>query len=111
MLNTTLVNQTPYLSEAIKRIVDKFHPTKIILFGSYARGEATFDSDVDLLVVLPKVDHKRKAAIEVLRVLNGLPISKDVVITTPQEIIEYGKQVGNILRPALEEGEVIYEAG
>lgn len=111
MLNTALVNQTPYLSEAIKRIVDKFHPVKIILFGSYARGEANSDSDVDLLVVLNRVEHKRKAAVEVLRVLNGLPISKDVIVTTPQEILERGKVVGDILRPALREGKVIYEAG
>lgn len=111
MLNATVSNQPACLPEVVDRIVQKFHPVKIILFGSYARGEANFDSDVDLLVVLPTVEHKRKATIEVLRVLNGLPISKDVVVTTPQEIKEYGKQVGNILRPALEEGKVIYEAG
>lgn len=111
MLNATVANQLPFLPEVVDRIVQKFHPVKIILFGSYARGEATFDSDVDLLVVLSKVEHKRKVTIEVLRVLNGLPISKDVVVTTPQEIKEYGKRVGNILRPALEEGKVIYEAG
>lgn len=100
----------PYLSEVVDRIVRKFHPVKIILFGSWARGSAREDSDLDLLVVLPKTDHKRKSAIEVLRALNGLPISKDVVITTPQEIEERGETAGFILRPALEEGKVIYES-
>ena len=41
------------ISEMVRRIVERFHPEKIILFGSYARGTAGPDSDVDLLVVLP----------------------------------------------------------
>lgn len=101
--------QPPYLDEVIERITRKFNPVRIILFGSWARGEATKDSDLDLLVVLPAVEHKRKAAIEVLRALNGLPISKDVVVTTPEEIRTRGQVVGDILRPALMEGKVIYE--
>jgi predicted nucleotidyltransferase len=109
-MNALLAKQPPYLSEVVDRIVRKFHPVKIILFGSWARGSAREDSDLDLLVVLPKVEHKRKATIEVMRVLNGLPISKDVVITTPQEIKERGKVIGYILRPALEEGKVVYES-
>jgi predicted nucleotidyltransferase len=109
-MNAPLAKQPPYLSEVIDRIVHKFHPVKIILFGSWARGSARDDSDLDLLVVLPKVEHKRKAAIEVLRALNGLPITKDVVVTTPQEIKERGQVVGYILRPALEEGKIIYES-
>ena len=101
--------QPPYLNEVIDRIVRKFNPVRIILFGSWARGEAREDSDLDLLVVLPRVEHKRKAAIEILRSLNGLPISKDVVVTTPEEIKARGHVVGDILRPALQEGKIIYE--
>jgi predicted nucleotidyltransferase len=102
-MSALLAKQPPYLSEVVDRIVRKFHPEKIILFGSWAHGVACGDSDLDLLVVISKVEHKRKAAIEVLRVLNGLPISKDVIVTTPQEIEERGKIIGDILRPALEE--------
>jgi predicted nucleotidyltransferase len=109
-MKVLLAKQPPYLSEAVDRIVRKFHPIRIILFGSWARGSARDDSDLDLLVVLPKVEHKRKVAIEVLRALNGLPITKDVIVTTPKEIKERGQVVGNILRPALEEGKIVYES-
>jgi predicted nucleotidyltransferase len=99
----------PHLDEVIDRIARKFKPVQIILFGSWARGEASEGSDLDLLVVLPKVEHKRRAAVEILRTLNGLPISKDVVVTTPEEIKARGHVVGDILRPALQEGKIIYE--
>jgi len=108
-MSALITAQPACLPEVIDRITRKFHPVRIILFGSWARGEARADSDVDLLVVLPKVEHKRRATIEILRVLNGLPISKDVIVATPEEIQKRGRVVGNILRPALQEGKVIYE--
>jgi len=94
----------------IDRIARKFHPVRIILFGSWARGEARPDSDLDLLVVLEKAEHKRKIAIEIGNSLSNLPISKDIIVTTPEEIEERGKIVGDILRPALEDGKIIYES-
>ncbi|MFZ5909954.1 MAG: nucleotidyltransferase domain-containing protein [Chloroflexota bacterium] len=108
-MNALQTAQPPYLAEVVERIVRKFNPVKIILFGSWARGEATKDSDLDLLVVLPTVQHKRRAAIQIGNTLSNLPISKDVIVTTPEEIVQYGKTVGNILRPALEEGKIVYE--
>ena len=97
------------LPEAIEHIVAGFQPLRIILFGSWARGDARPDSDLDLLVVLPAVDNKRLATIEILRALNELPVSKDVIVTTPQEIAERGQMLGHVLRPALTEGVVVYE--
>jgi predicted nucleotidyltransferase len=108
-MNALLAKQPPYLSEAVDRIVRKFHPIRIILFGSWARGSAREDSDLDLLVVLPEVEHKRKAAIQIGNSLSNLPIGKDIIVTTPEDIEKYGKTVGDILLPALEEGKVIYE--
>lgn len=102
-------SQPPCLPEVVERIKRQFDPLRIILFGSWARGDARPDSDLDLLVVLPHVENKRHAAIEVLRALNGLPISKDVVVTTPEEIAARGNVIGQVLRPALREGKVIYE--
>jgi predicted nucleotidyltransferase len=86
-----------------------FEPIRIILFGSYARGDATSDSDIDLLIVLPHVANKRTAAIEIRRALADLPVSKDIIVTTPDEIARRGDLVGDVLRPALREGKVVYE--
>jgi predicted nucleotidyltransferase len=97
------------LVEAIQRITRQFDPLRIILFGSWAHGDARPDSDLDLLVVLPHVENKRHAAVEILRAVNGLPLSKDVLVTTPEEIAARGNIIGDVLRPALREGKVIYE--
>lgn len=108
-MSALLVQQPPVLAEVVDRIVRKFHPEKIILFGSWARGEARDDSDLDLLVVLSQVEHTRKAAIQIGNALSNLPISKDIIVSTPKDIEKYGKTIGYILRPALTEGKVIYE--
>jgi predicted nucleotidyltransferase len=92
-----------------ERIVRDYDPAKIILFGSHARGEAGLESDIDLLVVLPEVANKRQAAVAIRRVLRDLPVPKDIVVTTPEEIARRGDLVGTVLRPALREGKVLYE--
>jgi len=97
------------LSTITERIVRAFHPLRIILFGSYARGQAGPDSDVDLLIVLPEAENKRQAAIEIRRQLNDLTVPTDIVVTTPDEIERRGTLIGTILRPALREGKVLYE--
>jgi HEPN domain-containing protein len=82
-----------------------FHPEKIIVFGSRARGEGRRDSDVDLLVVVDDVDGRRE---EVRRALGGLPFAKDVVLATPETMKRRGDAVGTVYRRALREGAIIY---
>jgi predicted nucleotidyltransferase len=91
------------------RIVRDFHPLRIILFGSHARSDAGPESDIDLLVVLPQVANKRLAAVAIRRALADLPVCKDIVVTTPEEITRRGDLIGTVLRPALREGKVLYE--
>lgn len=100
---------TEHISTMTKRIVRDFQPLRIILFGSHARGDASPDSDIDFLVVLPHVIDKRAAAVAIRRALASFPVSKDIVVTTPDEIARRGDLVGTLLRPALREGQVIYE--
>ena len=93
----------------VDRIVGRFQPSQVVLFGSHARGTASEWSDVDLLVILPNVSDKRDAAINIRRVLGDLPVCKDIVVATPEEIAQRGHLVGTVLRSALREGKVIYE--
>lgn len=93
----------------VDRIVGQFEPIRIILFGSRARGDANESSDIDLLVVVREVQDKRRAAVEMRQALRDLPVSKDVFVTTPDEIDERGNVVGNIIYEALREGRVVYE--
>lgn len=103
----TAIDET--LEIMTSRIVAGFQPERIILFGSYARGEANEQSDIDLLVVMPDGTDRRTTAIAVLGALGGLGVAKDVVVTTPDEIARRGDLVGTVLRPALREGKVLYE--
>jgi len=100
-----------YITAMVNRIADRFHPVQVILFGSHAHGDAGPESDIDLLVVLPQAANKRQAAIEIRRALKDFPVSKDIIVTTPDEIARRGNLVGDVLRPALREGKVIYERG
>ena len=98
-----------FISTMVDRIVEAFQPAQIVLFGSHARGTATERSDVDLLVILPNVSDKRDTAIKIRRVLGDLPVCKDIVVATPEEVARRGHLVGTVLRSALREGKVIYE--
>ena len=93
----------------VQRIAEAFRPLRIVLFGSHARGTAHAGSDVDLLVVCGVAENKRRLAIEMGRLLRDLPVGKDIVVTTPEEIQRRGHLVGTVLRPALRDGKVLYE--
>jgi predicted nucleotidyltransferase len=102
---------TRWLPVIKRRLVRDFHPDRIILFGSQARGEGRPDSDLDLLVILPQVDDARATRSAIHKRLLDVPIPRDVVVTTPAKVERYGDLVGTILRPALREGVTIYARG
>ena len=64
------------ISTMTERIVRDFNPVQILLFGSYARGDAHPQSDVDLLVVFSEYADKRKTAVDIRRALADLPVGK-----------------------------------
>ena len=96
------------IQEMVNRIVARFHPEKIILFGSHARGNAAADSDVDLLVIMSVSGSKREKMIEIGLALHDIPLPKDIIVTSPDEF-EWRKEVaGTIERPAAKEGKLLY---
>jgi predicted nucleotidyltransferase len=99
------------IAEMTRRIVEKFDPLQVILFGSQARGDARPDSDIDLLVVFPHVENAFTTAVAIRSELSGLGVAKDIVVTTPDEIAGWGHLIGTVLEPALREGRVLYERG
>jgi predicted nucleotidyltransferase len=105
---TTLEAQAT-IQEMVRRIVEKFDPVQIILFGSYARGTAGPDSDVDLLVVMPVAGSKMEKTVEIRLVLRGMGLAKDVIVVTPEEVQKYRDVIGTIIYPAFREGKILYE--
>ena len=97
------------IPSVVDRIVAQFHPTRIILFGSQAQGNTTEFSDVDLMVVLNHIPNKYQTTIEILDLLDDMPISIDIIVVTPGEIEREGDVVGTITYAALREGRTVYE--
>ena len=102
------VNVTAALEEIVRRIRQVSNPERIILFGSYARGDYRADSDLDLLVVKDDVDSTGAEAARIYRALADLAIPVDVVVVRSAYLRRYGDLVGTVLRPALREGKVLY---
>jgi predicted nucleotidyltransferase len=100
-----------WLPDVVERIVEQFDPLKVILFGSLARGEMGYDSDIDLLVVFDHVEweNKRNLTVDIRRAIAEIPVPVDVIVTDVDEIDRRGHIVGTVLRPALREGTVVYE--
>jgi predicted nucleotidyltransferase len=96
------------IDEMVRRIVARFAPDRIILFGSHACGTARPDSDVDLLVVMPVEGSPLEKAIEIGVALHDVPVSKDIIVTTPEAFAWRQEIPGTIERPAARQGTVLY---
>ena len=99
-----------FLQEVTRRIVRVAKPSRLLLFGSAVSGQMTKDSDLDILVVVQGPVHHRRMAQEIYRSLRGVGVAVDVVVATEEELQNYGQRAGTILKPALRDGRVIYEA-
>jgi predicted nucleotidyltransferase len=98
-----------YINELSQRIAQGFRPDRIILFGSYAYGKPTADSDVDLLVVLHFEGKAVRKAIEIrTRVNPGIPV--DLMVRTPQQLNARIAKNDWLLREIVEKGVTLYEA-
>jgi predicted nucleotidyltransferase len=98
----------PHIERMVRRIVKRFHPEQILLFGSHARGEAGPDSDVDLLVVMVTNGSVREQRLAIRQALHDIPIPFDILVTSPADFAWRKDVVGTIEWPATREGKVLY---
>jgi uncharacterized protein len=97
------------LDQITNRLVNEFKPEKVILFGSHAWGNPNENSDIDICVILSSsndriVDRIRRADC----CLNGIKVSKDVLVKTHKEMEEYREVAASLERKILLEGRVLY---
>jgi len=96
------------INDKVRTIVNKFRPDKIMLFGSYAKGNPSFESDVDLLVIMDTKQSTWDLAVEIsLAVKHSFPM--DIIVRTPQEIarrLQYGDV---FIKNIMETGRILYE--
>jgi uncharacterized protein len=96
------------IDQVVEQIVEKFKPQKIILFGSYARGNPRAESDVDMLVVMDTPLREVQQAIQICQQID-YRFGLDLIVHTPKYLEERLKMGDWFLRDVLKEGKVIYE--
>jgi uncharacterized protein len=90
-------------------IVEEFCPQQVVLFGSYASGRPTPDSDVDLLIIMPFEGRSVNKSVEMrLKLRPSFPV--DLIVRTPQAVRERLDLGDPFLRDILKTGKVLYEA-
>ena len=97
------------LNDIIRRIVEVAQPEKVILFGSAARGDMNRHSDVDLLIVKEQGETLGLMA-QIYDKLYGVGAAVDAIVVTPKDVERFKDSHALVIKPALQEGRVVYEA-
>ncbi len=97
------------IRQVVRQIVDLFHPAKVILFGSYARGNPTADSDVDLLVVMETREKPLHAAARIAAAIDH-PFPLDILVYRPSELQAAVERKGIFATEVTTTGIVLHEA-
>lgn len=97
------------LEQVTRTIVEQFHPKRIVLFGSHARGNAGPDSDLDVFIEMQTSRRPPERAIEVSAAFGLRPWPLDVVVYTPEEVQRLRGVGGTLLSVIEKEGKVLYE--
>ena len=112
MTNTAVLNQDPILAKIVEGLVKEFHPIRIFLFGSRARGDAREGSDYDLLVIVPtsEVPGHRLAQQAHRVVFRRIQAPVDVVFFTEKKFEERKSVIGSLSETVIHEGKELYVA-
>lgn len=97
------------ISEIVERIVKEYKPKKVILFGSYAYGEPTEDSDIDILIVTERCLSPEEIYKIRQEFLRDFSIPVQLVCVSDREFVETKDIIGGITYPAAKYGELLYE--
>ena len=101
------------LPQMVETIVTEVDPEQVILFGSHARGDASEDSDVDLIVVEsePFGENRDRGseAVRLWQALANFEVSKDILVYSRDEVEYWRDSLNHVLARALREGEILYE--
>jgi uncharacterized protein len=107
-MTRVLPTRDSVLDDITSRIVGRFDPDKVLLFGSRARGDFRPESDYDLLVVLDHCPDRRSTAVAMRNALADLLVSKDVIVAESAQLNGTAR-CSELVRSALREGRVLYE--
>ena len=95
----------------LRKVEKEFHPQKVILFGSRARGDHSKESDYDLLIIADDFHnihvHDRMTAAYQLK--RNIAVAMDLICLTPEEFTTRKKKIG-VIQAAAKEGKVLYSA-
>jgi predicted nucleotidyltransferase len=97
------------LEKAIDIIIKSVNPDKIILFGSRARGDFKKESDYDICIIKKDVEHRRKLAQQIYRLLYGVGVPLDIIVETPERFEELRDNPFMIYKEIAKYGRVVYE--
>src|ERR1700742_2056467 len=97
-------------AEAGRRLAAAAPDSKVILFGSRARGEGRSDSDLDLLVIEPELRSRRAEFVRLREALGDLGVPVDLIVVPESHVEEWGHFEGTMLNDALREGRVLVPA-
>ncbi len=97
------------IEDVVQQIVVRFHPLRIILFGSYAYGKPRPDSDVDLMVVMETPLNETRQAVEILKA-TSYRFGLDLLVYTPQRLAQRLEWGDPFVQDILAQGKVLYES-
>jgi len=97
------------IDTVMQAIARNFSPQRIMLFGSYASGQPTPDSDLDLLIIMDSELPRHKRTVPIRLLFRPMPCAMDILVYTPEEVARWDGTVNHIITEALQHGITVYE--
>ena len=97
------------LDEMKRRVIEEIRPSKIYLFGSHAWGHPTENSDVDVFLVVPRLDNSRSELLSrAYRCIRELRMPAEFVVKTEDEMARFASVPASLIHKVLKRGRLLY---